>query len=81
VLDAWVGGKGSLYARDSSFRCDDACPRYGCRGELLVSVTLRASLRADGWWDRMRERIEALDTPDGVRTLLSSMKIAEALNL
>jgi Fe-S-cluster containining protein len=40
VLDAWLGEKGSLYTKDSLFRCDDACPRYGCRGELLVDASL-----------------------------------------
>jgi len=40
VLDAWLGEKGNLYTKESLFRCDDACPRYGCRGELLVDVTL-----------------------------------------
>jgi len=40
VLDSWLGEKGSLYTTGSLFRCDDACPRYGCRGELLVSVSL-----------------------------------------
>lgn len=40
MLDAWLGEKGSLYTKDSLFRCDDACPRYGCRGELLVDVSL-----------------------------------------
>jgi Fe-S-cluster containining protein len=40
VLDAWLGKKGNLYTKDSLFRCDDACPRYGCRGELLVNVSL-----------------------------------------
>ena len=40
MLDAWLAEKGKLYTKDSLFRCDDACPRYGCRGELLVNVSL-----------------------------------------
>jgi Fe-S-cluster containining protein len=40
VLDAWLSEKSNLCTKESLFRCDDACPRYGCRGELLVTVTL-----------------------------------------
>ncbi len=40
VLDAWLREKGDLYAKGSLFKCDDACPRYGCRGDMLVTVTL-----------------------------------------
>lgn len=40
MLDAWLGEKADLYTKESSFRCDDACPRYGCRGELLVTISL-----------------------------------------
>ena len=40
MLDAWLGEKHSLYNKDSSFKCDDTCPRYGCRGDLLVDASL-----------------------------------------
>jgi hypothetical protein len=95
VLDAWLGEKGNPYTKESLFRCDDACPRYGCRGELLVDVTLLElsaqarhldrpvpEVTAGGrWWGQIREKIRALDTPGGLGTLLPGMEIVEALNL
>jgi len=29
-----------LYSRGSRFGCEEACPRYGCKGDLLVSAGL-----------------------------------------
>ncbi len=40
MIDSYVREKTDLYARDSVFSCNDACPRYGCRGDLVVSASL-----------------------------------------
>jgi Fe-S-cluster containining protein len=40
VIDALLSEKGNLYKEDSLFRCDDACLCDGCRGDLVVSVSL-----------------------------------------
>lgn len=40
MLDAWLSEKANLYTKDSSFRCRDGCVCPGCRGDLLVNVSL-----------------------------------------
>lgn len=40
MRDAALKDKLSLYARSSGFTCEDACPRFGCRGDLTVAVSL-----------------------------------------
>jgi hypothetical protein len=42
---------------------------------------MRAALGASGLASRIAEKIEALDTPEGVTALLSGMKIVEALKI
>ncbi len=48
---------------------------------LLQTDALHVALKSEGWWERIYEKIRALDTDDGLRTLISGMKIVEALNL
>ncbi len=38
--DAYSQDKLSLYAQSSAFACDGACPRFGCRSDLAVAVSL-----------------------------------------
>ncbi len=60
--------------------------RYDGRDGGVVPFNIQmdalcASLTAGGRRDQIREKIRALDTPDGLRALLSGMEIVEALNL
>jgi len=38
VIESYIDGKHDLYSHLSRFACDDACPRYGCKTDLVVSV-------------------------------------------
>ncbi len=40
MIESFARAKLDLYSRGSRFSCDEACPRYGCRGDLLVSAGL-----------------------------------------
>jgi Fe-S-cluster containining protein len=40
VIESFAGAKFDLYSRGSRFHCGEACPRYGCKGDLLVSAGL-----------------------------------------
>ncbi len=40
LLDEWLGGKLSLYDKGSLFRCTGSCPRHGCCGELVVTISV-----------------------------------------
>ncbi len=40
MLDAYLQDKVSLYTQSSDFACDTACPRFGCRGGLVIAVSL-----------------------------------------
>ena len=40
MIESFARAKFDLYSRGSRFHCDEACPRYGCRGSLVVSAVL-----------------------------------------
>jgi Fe-S-cluster containining protein len=40
MIDAYVREKTDLYGEHSDFSCDDKCPRYGCRSNLVVAPSL-----------------------------------------
>jgi Fe-S-cluster containining protein len=40
VIESFARAKNDLYSRGSRFRCKEACPRCGCKGDLLVSTGL-----------------------------------------
>jgi Fe-S-cluster containining protein len=40
VIESFAETKLDLYSRASRFSCEEGCPRYGCKGDLLVSAGL-----------------------------------------
>ncbi len=40
MVESYIDDKHSLYSQFSRFACDDACPRYGCRTDLIVGVSI-----------------------------------------
>ena len=40
MIESFTRAKFDLYSRGPRFSCEEACPRYGCKGDLLVSTGL-----------------------------------------
>ena len=40
MIESFARAKNDLYSRGARFSCEEACPRYGCKGDLLVSAGL-----------------------------------------
>ena len=40
MIESFARAKFDLYSRGSRFICEEACPRYGCKGDLRVSAGL-----------------------------------------
>jgi Fe-S-cluster containining protein len=40
VIDSYIHDKHDLYSRHSRFACEGACPRFGCKTDLVVGVSL-----------------------------------------
>ncbi len=90
MLDAYLREKFDLYTLFSRFGCDDSCPRYGCRGDLVVSASLLdihaqsrllfpECLAVLGIYEGIMQRMRAFDKDREIDDYLSALSIAEAL--
>ena len=64
MLELHIGKKRDLYAKSSTFKCEEGCPRYGCRSDLVVSASfLDMAAQARGLGEGLRALFERAYRP------------------